>query len=816
MHISFLNRASLSALAIVLAGPAIAQASPEQVPPATDTIQAGPGAATPSVADHAADPVVQERDRGLEDIVVTARRREENAQDVPISISAFSGAQLQAQSAVKVTDIARLTPNLVITPAGGSGPGGVVIGIRGQVQTDTIATVDPSVGIYVDGVYWARANGANADLIDLDRVEVLKGPQGTLFGRNTTGGALSISTGVPDPSKVSGLLQGRFGNFGQHDFAAVLNLPIVEDKVAIRLAGNKLNNDGFNHNLTTNEQIGNQDTYTLRAKLFLRPVDALTIVASYEHFDVGQRARATRLIYAAPFPASPEIVAALASGGCLRAFAPSCPAAFVPGTLTFGQYANPADFYGTYSGVDARETANTDTAAITTTLDLGFATLKYIGAYREVASDSGAYDYDGTPFAVLQPRNVAKGHQWSHELQVNGETLADRLNYTIGGYLFRESGNDGSTTFALPAINPNNPAVTAGFATTRSYAVFGQATVRLTDALSFTGGLRYSQDKKALDLRSTAAGNCALSAGTPLVRLPNTACLVSQARTDSAVNYLASAEYKISADALFYAKTSRGYRAGGFNLRGTTPNTYGSFAPETVTDYEVGFKSEFFDRRVRFNIAGFHSNYRNIQRGVLVPNGIGGVATSTINAGRARINGMEAELTARPITGLVLSGTLGITDPKYLEFNSACPTPYPATAAVPCVNGVFSRANEDFERVPNVTWSASGSYTVPVPLGSATIHADYSHQSATQQVGLTQTLTPALAGFVRQPGFGLLNARISWDIADPKLTLAAYARNLTKTKYYNYQLDLVNAGLGYIIGNTGLPRQYGVEATVRF
>jgi len=801
MKISFVSGASLAVLAAVTAGPSFAQTAPATAPRTTQT---------------PAQPAEAQSYSALDDIVVTARRREENAQSVPISISAFSGEQLQAQSAVKVTDIARLTPNLVVTPAGGSGPGGVVIGIRGQVQTDTVATLDPSVGIYVDGVYWARANGANADLIDIQRVEVLKGPQGTLFGRNTTGGALSITTGNPDPTDFSGMVQARIGNFGQQDEALVVNVPLITDKLAFRLAANKLDNDGFNYNLTTGNRIGNQDTYTVRAKLLFQPTDALTIVGSYEHFDVGQSARASRLIYAAPFPATPEIIAALSTGGCLQAFVPACPAPFVPGSQTFGQYANPSDFYSTYSAIDAQESVKTNTASITASLELPFASLKYIGAYRDIDSDSGVYDYDGTPFVILQPRNSAKGHSWSHEVQLNGQTWGDRVDYTLGGYLFNESGSDGSTTLALPLLNPNNPAITLGQAETKSFAIFGQATARLTDALSFTGGLRYSEDEKTLDLTATAAGACALSAGTPLVRLPNNACVVSQERTDTAVSYLASAEYKLSPDILMYAKTSRGYRAGGFNLRGTTPSTYGPFQPEFVTDYELGLKSEFFDRRVRFNLAAFHSDYTDIQRGVLVPNGVGGVATSTINAGKATIDGLEAELTARPIEGLLLSGTLGITDAKYDEFNSVCPTPYPTTAAVPCVNGVFSRAGEDFERVPPVTWSASASYTRSVPLGSATIRADYSFQGDTQQVGLTQTLTPALSQFVRQEGYGLLNARVSWDIDNPDLTIAIYGRNLTEEEYYTYQLDLVNAGLGYIVGNTGLPRQYGLEATFRF
>ncbi|MEH6792106.1 TonB-dependent receptor [Parasphingorhabdus sp.] len=747
-----------------------------------------------------ADAELAQPQSGLDEIVVTARRRAESAQTVPISITAFSGEDLASQSAVKVNDVSRLTPNLFIGPPG-SAPGGLVIGIRGQVQTDTIATLDPSVGIYVDGVYWARAQGANADLLDIERVEVLKGPQGTLFGRNSTGGALNITTANPDTTSFSGVLQGRIGNFGQLDAMAVLNIPLVEDELAVRFAANKVNNDGFYRNTFLDTRLREDDTYTVRGKLLANIGPSLKMVVSYEHFDLGQAGNFTRLISSLPFPSAPEFQALIETGG----------------SLTFGQFASPADFYGAPLNVDSIETANTDTASLTLEYELGGATAKYIGSYRSVDSDTGTYDYDGTPINVLTPRNFNSTSQWTHELQLNGETFDDRFNYTLGGFLFREDGRDGGFTLSLPAINPNNPSETDGTIKTRSWAVFGQGTFRFTDAFSFTGGLRYSEDRKELDLRSRANGVCSLSVGTPPVRIAPTAeCLVHQERKDSSVSYLASLEYRVSDAILTYAKTSKGYRAGGFNLRGTTPGTYGPFAPENVTDYEVGLKSEFLDRRVRLNVAAFYSDYSDIQRGVLVPNGVGGVATSTINAGKAEIKGLEVELTARPLEGLELGATLGITDAKYKEFLSSCPVPFPTTAVVPCVNGTLDRSGEEFERTPKYTYSVTGSYTHPVPLGSATIRADYSFRSRTVQVGLTQTITPAAVPFISQEGFGLLNARLSWDIENPDLSLAVYGRNLTKTEYYAYQLDLASAGLGYYQGSPGIPRQYGLEATFRF
>lgn len=292
---------------------------------------------------------------------------------------------------------------------------------------------------------------------------------------------------------------------------------------------------------------------------------------------------------------------------------------------------------------------------------------------------------------------------------------------------------------------------------------------------------------------------------------PAVPCSAIFNRTDEAVSYTGSANYQVAENVLVYAKTSRGFRGGGFNLRGTSVLSFTPFGPEKVTDYEIGLKSEFFDRHARFNVALFTSDYKNIQKSTIVPNGQGGTATIVANAANARVKGLEAELTVLPVEGLRLSGTLGLTDAKYKSFPATCVIPGGPAAGTAC-----DRSGEPFEQVPKATWSLSGEYRVPVAGGEAAFRVDYSHVSSIVSQGITYTQTPALTPFVTQEGYGLLNGRISWSMGDKGFEVAAWARNLTDTRYYMGFLDFVNSGLGYIEGQPAEPRTYGVEVGYRF
>ncbi|MEP0316011.1 MAG: TonB-dependent receptor [Hyphomonas sp.] len=753
--------------------------------------------------------------RSLDTVIVTARRREESAQDVPISMTVLSQDDLLEQSVFNVKDLQSTAPNVYIGQ-GGASPGALAFGIRGQFQNDVLTTLDPSVGVYVDGVYWARSHGMNANLLDISRIEVLKGPQGTLFGRNTTGGAINVTTTDPSFDGISGHVQGRVGNFSERDAEFAINLPIMSDMIALRLAGAFAKHDGYYDNTFLNTELGEEDTRSLRAKLLFEPNSDLSFLLSYEYFDLDQAGKPTNLEFALPFPAAPEIIAALSSGGCLQSFDPACPAPFVPGSQTFAQYANDG-FYTSSLNQDANETVHTETISATVTYDLGFADLKYIGAYRSMESDTGRFDYDGTPFTILHPQQFAATDQNSHEVQLNGQIAEDRIDYTLGAFYFEEEGIDGNNTLALPLLNPNNPTQTLGDVSGESWAVFAQSSFDITDAFSATIGIRYSEDSKSLDLRSRSAGVCSLSAGDPPVRLsPTDECLISQSRTDDSINYLISLEYDWTSDFMTYAKTSKGYRAGGFNLRGTTPFTYGGFAPEEVIDYELGLKSQVFNNRFRLNAAAFYSDYTDIQRSVLVPNGVGGVATTTINAAAAEIYGIEIEATALLTDEFELNAAVGITEAEYSEFMSQCPMPYPATAVVPCIDDKFDRSGEKFERTPPFTAGIGATYTKQLTRGVLTLHSDYYYQDDIYDVGVTQTLTPGYVQYIRQGGYGLLNARLRYEFGNSGFSIAAYGKNLTDKKYTTFQLDLASAGLGYFSNSPGTPKTYGIEGRWEF
>ncbi|MEP7351460.1 MAG: TonB-dependent receptor [Sphingorhabdus sp.] len=782
--------------------------------------------ATPALAQEATNESPPET--GLDEIVVTARRVSENLQSVPVAITAFSGEDLKAQGARSALDIQTLTPNLKIREAGGN-PSALSLAIRGQVQTDIISTLDPSIGVYVDEVYYARAIGLSAGLLDIERVEVLKGPQGTLFGRNTTGGALNISTAKPDATEFSGHIRANVGNYSRFDTEAVVNVPLVPDKLALRVAGQRQKSSGYGRDLVSGERLAETNNYTIRGKLRWTPNDRLDVTISAEHFNLDQNGPVQRLLYVSPttviplgggvaltIPATPEIVTALATGGCfdtalLAGLAPTFPCAgfstYTPGPRTFASYigGNPYDVSLTQV---PKVTAKTTTASLNAQYDLGDATLKYIGAYRKIENAS-PIDLDGTPITILQTTTAQKSHSWSHELQLSGKAFDNVFDYTLGVYRFNESGSDGSTTLALPVINPFNPSATRGFVASKALAFYGQGTAHLSDAFSLTAGLRWSQDKKRLDSRSTVAGVCVVPVA--LLNNPNAPCSAIFNRTDEAISYTASANYKVAENVLVYAKTSRGFRGGGFNLRGTSVLSFTPFDPEKVTDYELGLKSEFFDRRARFNVALFTSDYSDIQKSTIVANGQGGTATIVANAASARVKGFEAELTVLPVDGLRLSGTIGLTDAKYKSFPAVCVVPGGPAAGTPC-----DRSGEPFEQVPKATWSLSGEYRVPVASGEAAFRLDYSHVSSIVSQGITYTQTPDLASFVTQKGYGLLNGRLSWAMGDKGFEIAAWVRNLTDTRYYVGHLDFVNSGLGYIEGQPAEPRTFGVEVGYKF
>lgn len=742
--------------------------------------------------------------QGLDEIVVTARKVAENLQDVPVAVTSFSGEALERQNAVEVPDVARLTPGFTIKKSN-STPAAIKLQIRGQYQSDVLATLDPSVGTYVDGYYWARAYGLSADLLDVQSVQVLRGPQGTLFGRNTTGGALVVQTNDPDDGQFSGLVSASYGRFDERSATAVVNLPIVTDKLAIRGAFTFRKRDGHIDELTSGRSIGGTDSWTGRVKLLARPTENLSILLSAERFEIDAITRPYELVYVGK--TSPANLQA-----AFQTFGPGAPAIRLPqGQALIADHINNVQDARTAALNELPRTkARTETYTGTITLDTIFGAIKAITGYRRVRADA-SLDLDGSPFAILRTDGHQDLDQFSGELQFTGSTASGSVDFVGGMFYFEENGFDRSGSTALPALSPNPTNFSDGVVDTRSQGVYGQVTAHLTDALSLTGGLRYSVDDKGLTIRNrrlvTATGGfaCNIVGATPP---PD--CAIARSDDFSGLSYTFGADYEAAPDMLVYAKTSKGFRSGGQNLRaqGVAGAAFVPFRPETSYETEVGLKSEFFDRRLRLNIAGFYSRVNDIQRSTLVTTSdpaTGQVTTATIvgNAGKVRIYGGEAELTARLFDGFTLSGSAALIKPKYLEYID------PNTGA--------DRSGERFEQVPEWTFNFGAAYERAFDFGTLLLRGDYSWQSKTALISNNDPANPdndLITSLSTQKG-GTANVRLGYQTPDKAWEVALFGRNIFDRQ------DAVNAlffapPLSALAIHRRDPASYGLTATFRF
>ncbi|WP_242124021.1 TonB-dependent receptor [Sphingobium sp. Sx8-8] len=761
------------------------------------------GAITAAAAQDAAP-----QGQGLEDIVVTARKVEENLQQVPVAVTVQTGEALRQQSAVMIPDIARLTPGIRFQNSA-SNPSASAITIRGQVQTDVLATLDPSVGVYVDGFYWARAYGLNANLLDVQSAQVLRGPQGTLFGRNTTGGALLIQSNDPDYKGVSGNVSATYGRFNERAGTAVLNLPLIDDKLAVRGGFTINKRDGFARNTLTGRKLGENDSYTGRLKVRFDPTDTLHFILSGEWYSINAYSRPYQLIYMSPnSPAVTEV--GLEAGQPTQG-----------NTLINNYIASTVGTDRVQQTTDTLTDVKTQTYTMTSTLDTVFGAIKFIGGYRHIRSDT-AIDLDASPYDILSTRAHQNLKSYSGELQITGKAFNDAFDFAGGAFVFKEKGTDESTAVALPTITR----LVAGFVPrqyligdidNRSMGLYFQGTYHLDDKFSIVGGIRYSVEDKNIiaynqdrDSQTDALIGCLIGTADPVT------CRAVSRKDFDGVSYTAGVNYQVSPDLLVYAKSSKGFRSGGQNLRasGASGAAFAPFRPEVVYEQEVGFKSELFDRRVRFNVAAFYNEVSDIQRTILnvicAADGTCRTATVVGNAGKARFFGGEAEVTARVTEGLTLSGNAALADAKYLRYTDR-----------DALGNVVDRRTEAFQYVPKWTFSVAGDYKRPVGDATLNAHLDYAWQGKTYNYNVetsNPTNDPVIAGLLnaetRRAG-GELNGRLGVSFMDDQLEVAVFGRNILNRRYYMSGLVLP-APLSYAMGQRNDPVTYGVNLTYRF
>lgn len=799
--------------------------------------------------DGAAEPAAG----GLEEIVVTAQKRAENVQDVPIAITAFTSQAIEARGITGVQQLSALSPGVNLdetSPFSGS-YNVLAASIRGVGQDDFALNVDPGVGVYVDGVYLARTVGANQDLMDVDRIEVLKGPQGTLFGRNSIGGAISIVTARPR-DEFSARAKVTLGSRNRRDFDLFLNVPIAQNLLST-LSASSRQQDGFQKRIPfpgaasyytdpfvwqhagydrSGKAQGGKGVFNIRGKLLFMPADGLdiTLSADWSHEDSTSTA-ATVLstnspnaflsnIYNACISNTPATLAGLGLGAiCGPRAVVGTPLAGAnvggpgPGPrLPWGDLsiANTGDIDTTYATGPNFTRIDSYGGSATIDYDLGGdAALKSITAYRELHWKAGM-DNDGSILAINEPSFPIDEWQFSQELQVTGKLFNDRLDYVVGLYYFRELGT--TTDYVVLSEGLIQASHSPGFSDgsrigTKSYAGYAHLNWRVTDQLGLTFGARYTKEQKhisgnqadlnAFVLKAFGCGSppfapdCVAAFGYPDPSTPERLFPAGKYRLNYNVfTPRVGAEYHFSDAVMAYASYSRGFKAGGFNERLTAAElTAPSFRPEKNDSYEAGLKTEFFDRRLRLNLAGFIQDYKDMQLLLTLQ---GSASPLFGNSGDARIKGVEADASVLVTEGLTVAGGVSYLTAKYtrVEPNAEITT------------------DTKLPKAPKWKFFISPSYEAKLANGGTLrIGADYTHTTSLFN-------DVANTAIVARGATDLVNARLSYITPDGKIELTIGGRNITDERYKIS--GFINLAAGAIGANYSAPAEWFASVGVKF
>jgi len=610
---------------------------------------------------------------GMEEIIVTARKKEENIQSTPIAITAVGAADLDSRGAATLQALDSIAPNVHFSanqPTSGLS-GATSVFIRGIGQRDFTINIDPAVGIYFDGVYLGRTIGALMDLADVERVEVLRGPQNTLFGRNTIGGAVNVITRRPG-DKLAGEFKLAGGEEGYLEVAGNINVPF-DEKVRATLGVFHRQQDGYVDALQYDGalKLGEDHVWGARGKLAIDFTDSISLDVSADY----------SLSENTPAPVVPLRVNNLLPVGTVGtgpfnttfnnsvALSGTTACATAAGRETdrrcYGTVYLPSSPYATnsvFTDVQGRKVIPENSlesmgVSATLAIDTPIGQIKSITAYRQF--DAITFnDVDFSPFLLF-----ANNHpeylqdQFSQELQLVGEAANGKIEYVAGLYHFKEDGLERTLNQVITAFNPvTNPGSLLQdifrYIDNTSDAAYGQLTVNVTDKLSVTGGLRYTKSEKKFTLKNVLP--------TGVVDGPR----VGQVDVERTTPML-TVGYKANDASYLYATYSEGFRDGGFAARfiGVLPSTLPSYNPEFVKAFEIGSKNVFFDKRLRLNLALFHTDYSDLQVDATVPPGLGISQQSTIlNLASAKMQGVEVEFDARPTPWLRLDGALGYLD----------------------------------------------------------------------------------------------------------------------------------------------------------
>ncbi len=728
----------------------------------------------------------------LEELVVTARRREEGLQNAPIAISAYTGETLEYRGVTKLDEITRFVPNLTIenNPSFGGASNSAAIYIRGIGQKEFLPTSEPGVGLYVDGVYIARSVGAILDLIDIERLEVLRGPQGTLFGRNTIGGAINITTVTPEPGdEFGGEIGAAYGTDDRINLRGALNIP-MGDTLAARVSVASFQQDGY-VDRSDGIDLGNDDTITGRLAVAWRPSDRLSLDFRLDAtrdkengpamellgIDFTDLSQLNGLVAAVPPPMAfvHNITTAAVGPG------QPCAATDAAGNGITSNPNSPNCYDNRYVGKDGKNDgtapARSESDVLGLSADISYEindnlTLRSITAWRDLDSEF-ARDGDHSPHRISQFQDTLEQTQFTQELQLLG--TYERMNWIAGIYYFAEDGdNENTLDFTISNFR------SGGEFDNKSMAAFAQLTYDFTDQLHLTVGGRYTDESKKFHPDQVIYQNYyagisqVLPPGHPLAALDAPFLqagtrILPDLEKELEINEftpMVNLSYDFADNIMAYATYSEGFKSGGFTQRVFPPvippftappgtpdiDLIPTYDPEFVDVYELGFKSTLLDGRMRFNGAIFHTDYDDLQVQVF-----DSVAPVTENIGSASIDGVELEMQTAPGDGWLVEASLSWLDAGYDEIGTDL---------------TLIGSDNEFERVPE--WASSVGVSKEFMLnemGSLVVRVDWSYRDDTYNDAYNTEI-------LKTDAYHLWDASVRWTNTQEDLSVILSGRNL--------------------------------------
>ncbi len=731
----------------------------------------------------------------LDEVVVTAQKREQSLQDVPIAVTAIDDAYIESRNISTINSLSSLVPNVKI----GNAPNNTTaaqISIRGGVTINPALTWEPTVGMYLNGSYIGKTQGSVFDVADIERIEVLRGPQGTLYGRNTLAGAINLITAKPT-GEFGGRAQLGFGNYNAKIAKGSVNLGQL-GPIKAKISGLYKKRDGFVETIEnpfpgvlaagplSADEFENEDKFSALVALSADLTDSISLDYTFDFSEADQNPAFSQVVSVSPGnifdPASPFYVGFGPFGGQYFGF---------PLDLYVDR---DRQFEGSTDG-PVREFSKVQGHNLTATIDTGLGEFKSITSLRDM-SWKDSLDLDGSPLPLAHTQRLSDYDSFAQEFQLSGEI--GNLNYVVGGYYFEDDGftNNPQTFFGGASVFDSR----YGFST-EAWAGFMHADYNISDRLTLTGGLRYTDEQKTIDRANIAVVFMGLPPNTPFVPEGTTGTT-----SFDDLSPQVSLTYKASDNVNLYAKYARGFKSGGFNGEaGSVVETLRPYDSEIVNSYEIGAKTRFWDGRAQVNATAFFNKHKDMQLSVFTAQGA--AASDIRNAGRANINGIELEGLFQLSEDFLLRTNLGLLDTEYKEFIEF---------------GADVANDRAFPQAPKTTFSAGFDWDVTSgDWGGLTLSGDMNHTA--KHFTYPYSLTPSFPGQVafnsEVQAYTLFDARLAWTnipVADQNIELAIWAKNLSNKEYIANFIDFGPGFGGLTPGYFGPPRTYGATLGINF